>query len=132
MGRGTGFSATSEESEAPAGFGCRRLGDNQRKILEQMESSVEIRGKAKAAAGKRKPLRHQLHRKPTATQQAHWEAVQQAKTQEPYLRAIARELEMVWVATRQYALAEGSSTTLPSVKERAKSEALAEVQIAAD
>ena len=93
---------------------------------------MEKRSKAKAAAGKGKPLRHQLHRKPTATQQARWEAVQQAKSQGLSLRAIARELGMSRVATRKYALAESPPTKLLSAKERAKAEALAEVQIAAD
>ena len=93
---------------------------------------MEKRSKAKAVAGKGKPLRHQLHRKPTATQQARWEAVQQAKNQGLSLRAIARELGMSRVAARKYALAESPPTKLLSAKERAKAEDLAEVQIAAD
>ena len=60
---------------------------------------------------KGKPLRHQLHRTPTATQQARWEAVQQAKGRGLSLRAIARELGMSRVATGKYALAD---SPLPS------------------
>ena len=58
----------------------------QRERLAALESSdqddVNIQGKAaKLRGGKPKPLRHQLHRRPTPTQQARWEAVQQAKEQ---------------------------------------------------
>ena len=110
------------------------LDREQRKLLAALESTVEKRARAKAAAGKGKPLRHQLHRKPTPTQQARWEAVQQAKNQGLSLRAIARELGMSRVATRKYALAESPPTKLLSAKERAKAEALvlAESQMAAD
>ena len=66
------------------------------------------------------------------TQQARWEAVQQAKSRGLSLRAIARELGMSRVATRKYALGESPPTKLLSVKERAKAEALAQVQMAAD
>ena len=95
---------------------------------------MEKRAKAKAAAAKGKPLRHQLHRTPTATQQARWEAVQQAKSRGLSLRAIARELGMSRVSTRKYALAESPPTKLLSAKERAKAEALvlAQSQMAAD
>ena len=86
------------------------------------DSSVERRAKAKAAA-KGKPLRHQLIRKPTATRRARWEAVHQAKSRGPSLRAIAKEPGMSRVATRKYALAESPPTKLLSAQERAKAEA---------
>ena len=95
---------------------------------------MQKRAKAKKAADQGKPVRHQLHRKPTPTQQARWEAVQQAKSQGLPLRAIARELGMSRVATRKYAMAESPPTKLLSAKERAKAEALvlAQSQMAAD
>ena len=73
-----------------------------------------------------------MHRTPTPTQQARWEAVQKARKQGLSLRAIARELGMSRVATRKYAIAESPPTKLLSAKERAKVEALAESQIVAD
>ena len=77
-------------------------------------------------------MRHQLQRTPTATQRARWEAVQQAKSQGLSLRAIARELGMSRDTVLKYARAENPPTKLLSAKERAKAEALAQVQIAAD
>ena len=74
-------------------------------------------------------------RRPLNSPQARWEAVQQAKSRGLSLRAIARELGMSRVATRKYALAESPPTKLlsaVSAKERAKAEALSEVQSAAD
>ena len=44
--------------------------------------------------GKAKPVRHQLRRTPTETQQARWEAIQQAEEQGLSLRDIARKLSM--------------------------------------
>ena len=73
-----------------------------------------------------------MHRTPTQTQQARWEAVQQAKSQGISLRAIARELAMSRVTVRKYAKAESPPTKKLSAKERAKAEALAKSQIAAD
>ena len=81
---------------------------------------------------RRAPVRHQLHRKPTPTQEARWEAVQQAKSQGLSLRAIARELGMAKNTVGKYLKAESPPTKLLSAKERAKAEALADVQIAAD
>ncbi len=63
-----------------------------------------------------------------ATQQALWEAVQQAKSRGLSQRAIARELGMSRVATRKYALAESPPTKLLSAKERTKAEALVSAQ----
>jgi len=98
---------------------------------------VEKRAKARKAtgkgrAGKEKPVRHQLHRKPTATQQARWEAVQQAKSRGLSLRAIARELGIARDTVGKYLKAGSPPTKLLSAKERAKAEALAQVQMAAD
>ncbi len=98
---------------------------------------MEKRAKARKAtgkgrAGKEKPVRHQLHRKPTATQQARWEAVQQAKSRGLSLRAIARELGIARDTVGKYLKAGSPPTKLLSAKERAKAEALAQVQMAAD
>lgn len=131
-GEGTGCSSLQEEPTPAGGLSSSHLDENQRKLLADLESSVEKRAKAKKTAGQGKPVRHQLHRKPTPTQQARWEAVQQAKSRGLSLRAIAEELGMSRVATRKYALAESPPTKLLSAKERAKAEALAQVQIAAD
>ena len=81
---------------------------------------------------KEKPVRHQLRRKPTPTQQARWEAVQRAKSPGLSLRAIARELGMAKNTVGKYLKAESPPTKPLSAKERAKAEALADVQIAAD
>ena len=136
-GEGTGHSPALEEKEAAVGLASSHLDENQQKLLAALDSSVEKRAKARKAtgrgrAGKEKPVRHQLHRTPTPTQQARWEAVQQAKSRGLSLRAIARELGMSRVATRKYSLAERPPTKLLSAKERAKAEALAQLQIAAD
>ncbi len=133
-GEGTGRSSTPEKSGAADDQTGSHLDETQQKLLADLESSVEKRTKTKAAASKGKPLRHQLHRTPTATQQARWEAVHQAKSRGLSVRAIVRELGMSRVATRKYALAESPPTKLLSAKERAKAEALvlAQSQIAAD
>ena len=85
----------------------------------------------KVGRGAVKPVRHSLHRTPTLTQQARWEAVQQAKRQGLSLRAIARKLGMSRVAASKYALAESPPTKLLSAKERARAEAMAASLIAA-
>ena len=131
-GEGTGRAPLPDESQPASGPASGHLDEDQRKLLAALDSSVEKRAKARKATGKGKPVRHQLHRKPTPTQQARWEAVQQAKSRGLSLRAIARELGMSRVATRKYALAESPPTKLLSAKERAKAEALAQVQMAAD
>ena len=82
--------------------------------------------------GKRKPVRHKLHRTPTETQQARWEAVQQAKKQGLSLRAIARKLGMDRNTAGKYALAATPPTKKLSAKERARAEALAESPTTAD
>ena len=140
-GEGTGRLPSADQPETASGLASSHLDEDQRKLLAALDSSVEKRAKARKATRKatakgrpvkEKPVRHQLHRKPTPTQQARWEAVQQAKSRGLSLRAIARELGMSRVATRKYAVAESPPTKLLSAKERAKAEALAQVQMAAD
>ena len=140
-GEGTGRSPWAEGREATAGQPSSHLDEDQRKLLAGLESSVEKRARARNATKKatvkgrpvkEKLVRHQLHRKPTATQQARWEAVQQAKSRGLSLRAIARELGMAKNTVGKYLKAESPPTKLLSAKERAKAEALADVQIAAD
>lgn len=133
-GEGTGRFPDLEPSVAADDQAVGHLDETQRKLLADLESSVERRAKAKKAADQARPVRHGLHRKRMATQQARWEAVQQAKSRGLSLRAIARELGMSRVATRKHALAESPPTKLLSAKERAKAEALLvpESQMAAD
>ena len=71
-GEGTGRSPTSEGPKATDGLASSHLDREQRKLLAELESLVEKRAKAKSAAGKGKPLRHQLHRKPTSTRRPAW------------------------------------------------------------
>ena len=67
-----------------------------------LESSVEKRARYRKAS----PRRHQLIRTPTSTQQARWEAVQQARKQGLSLRAIARELGIARDTVGKYLKAE--------------------------
>ena len=94
---------------------------------------VNVKGKgAKRRGGKAKPVRHQLHRTPTSTQQARWEAVQQAREQGLSLRAISRNLGMARDTVGKYLKADSPSTKKFSAKEFAKAEALAASSTAAD
>ena len=77
-------------------------------------------------------VRHQLHRTPTSTQQARWEAVQQAREQGLSLRAIATNLGMARDTVGKYLKAESPPTKKLSAKEHAKGEALAASSTAAD
>lgn len=99
------------------------LDEAQRERLAVLESSAEEA--AKRAVGKEKPARHQLHRRPTPTQLARWEAVQQARQQGFSLRAIARNLGMAKNTAKKYAEADAPPTKKLSAKELAKAEALA-------
>ena len=81
---------------------------------------------------KGKPVRHSLHRTPTRTQQARWEAVQLAREQGLSLRAIARNLGMAKNTAKKYAVAESPPTKNLSAKERAKADAEAESLMASD
>ena len=73
-----------------------------------------------------------MHRTPTPTQQARWEAVQQAREQGFSLRAIARNLGMAKNTAKKYAEADAPPTKELSAKERAKAEALAAPLVAAN
>ena len=95
---------------------------------EANDEDVATRGRG----GKTKPVRHQLRRTPTETQQARWEAVQQAKEQGLSLRAIARRLGMDRNTAGKYALAETPPRKKLSAKERAKAETLAGSPTSAD
>ena len=55
-GEGTGRSPTSEGPKATDGLASSHLDREQRKLLAELESSVEKRAKAKSAAGKGKPF----------------------------------------------------------------------------
>ena len=133
-GEGTGCFPMPGGLEEVDGQAHAHLDRDQRRLLADLESSVERRAKAKAAAAKGKPIRHQLVRNPTATQQARWEAVQQAAKQGLSLRAIARELGISRDTVGKYLKAESPPTKLLSAKERAKAGALllTESQMAAD
>ena len=102
----------------------------QRERLSTLESAA--REAAVGRSGKGKPVRHQLHRTPTATQQARWEVVQLAREQGHSLRAIARDLGMAKNTVKKYAAAESPPTKKLSAKERAKAEALAAPLMVAD
>ena len=130
-------SLDSEPQQVADGKANGHLNQAQRELLAALESSHEAKVKVKNVstkgnAGKGKPARHQLHRNPTQSQQARWEAVQQAKSQGISLRAIARELDMSRVTVRKYAKAESPPTKLLSAKERTKAEALAASSVATD
>ena len=128
--------ACSPGSELPGGTDGgvnSHLNEAQRERLAALESSessdqdeandddvaTRVRG------GKATPLRRQLRRTPTETQQARWEAVQQAREQGLSLRAIARNLAMAKNTAKKYASAESPPTKKLSAKERVKAEARA-------
>ena len=102
----------------------------QHERLSTLESAA--REAAAGRAHKGKQIRHQLHRTPTATQQARWEAVQQAREQGLSLRAISRTLGMARDTVGKYLKAENPPTKKLSAKEQAKAEALAASLIVAD
>ena len=133
-----------EQQEGADGVVNSHLNEAQRERLAALESSessdviaddneandedVATRGRG----GKTRPVRHQLRRTPTETQQARWEAVQQAREQGLSLRAIARKLGMDRNTAGKYALAETPPTKKLSAKERAKAETLAGSPTSAD
>ncbi len=102
----------------------------QRERLSTLESAAKKAAEDRSGMGK--PVRHQLHRTPTATQQARWEAVQQARQQGMSLRAIAKNLGMARDTLGKYLKAESPPTKRLSAKERAKSQALARWESAAN
>ena len=77
-GEGSGSFPSPESSEAAGGLANGHPDDDQRKLLAGLDSSVRRKAKAKKATDQGRgtqgnPLRHQLHRTPTPTQQARWE-----------------------------------------------------------
>ena len=126
----TGCSPDPELQEVADSAAVTHLDEAQRDRLAALESSAEEA--AKRAGGKAKPVRHQLHRSPTSTQLARWEAVQQARQQGFSLRAIARNLGMAKNTAKKYAVADAPPTKKLSAKERAKAEALAASLITSD
>ena len=106
------------------------LNEAQRERLSILESAAQE--EAERRGGKTKPVRHQLRRTPTETQQARWEAVQQAREQGLSLRAIARNLGMAKNTAKKYASAESPPTKKLSAKERAKAETRAGSPTSAD
>ena len=132
-GAASACSPGPEQQEGADGVVNSHLNEAQRERLAALESSessdqdeandddvaTRVRG------GRVTPLRHQLRRTPTETQQARWEAVQQAREQGLSLRAIARNLAMAKNTAKKYASAESPPTKKLSAKERAKAEARA-------
>ena len=122
-GEGSGSFPSPEGSEVADGAANGHLDDDQRKLLAGLDSSVRRKAWVKRASGlgrgtQGKPLRHQLHRTPTPTQQARWEAVQQARSKGLSQRAIAQKLGMSRDTVGKYAKAENPPTKLLSAKER--------------
>ena len=78
--------------EATDGVAHSHLNVAQRERLYILESAAQEEAERRGDKGK--PIRHQLHRTPTSTQKARWEAVQLAKEQGLSLRAISRNLSM--------------------------------------
>ncbi len=139
-GADTGCSPDPGLHEVAEGTASSHLNKAQRERLAALESSEssdldeanDEDATTRVRGGKTKPVRHRLHRTPTATQQARWEAVQQAREQGLSLRAIARKLGMDRNTAGKYALAEIPPTKKLSAKERAKAEALAGSPTSAD
>ena len=118
----------TEPQEATAGVVNSHLNEAQRERLADLKTAAEEEAEGaavKGRGGRGKPVRHQLHRKPTPTQQARWEVVQLARQQGLSLRAIARNLGMAKNTAKKYASSKSPPTKRLSAKERAKAEALA-------
>ena len=139
-GADTGCSPGPGLHEVAEGTASSHLNKAQRErlaALESSESSDDDEANDEDVAtrrrgGKTKPVRHRLHRTPTATQQARWEAVQRAREQGLSLRAIARNLGMAKNTAKKYAVAGAPPTKKLSAKERAKAEALVAPLVAAN
>ena len=111
------------------------LNEAQRERLAALESAAEEMAEgaaSKGQSGKGKPVRRQLHRTPTPTQQARWEAVQLAKEQGLSLRVIAQKLGIARDTVGKYAKAKSPPTKRLSAKEYVKAEALTGSMTAAD
>ena len=129
-GADSGCSPDPGLQEATDGVAHIHLNEAQRERLSTLESAGKEASEGRGAKGK--PIRHQLHRTPTSTQQARWEAVQLAKEQGLSLRAISRNLGMARDTVGKYLKAERPPTKKLSAKERAKAEALTASSTAAD
>ena len=103
-GADTGCSTDPELQEVADGVANSHPNEAQRERLATLESSAEEA--VKRAAGKAEPVRHQLHRTPTPTQRARWEAVQKARKQGLSLRAISRTLGIAKNTVKKYMSAE--------------------------
>ena len=117
------------------GYVNGHMNEAQRERLAALEPAAEEAAEgvaAKRRGGKEKPVRHQLHRTPTPTQQASWEAVHLARRQGLSFRAIARKLGMARDTVGKHLKADSPPTKKLSVKERAKAEALAASTMAND
>ena len=129
-GTDSGCSPDPGLQEATDGVAHSHLNVAQRERLSTLESAGKEASEGRGAKGK--PVRHQLHRTPTSTQQARWEAVQLAKEQGFSLRAISRNLGMARDTVGKYLKAESPPTKKLSAKELAKAEALTASSTAAD
>ena len=129
-GADSGCSPYPGLQEATDGVVHSHLSVAQRDRLYILESAAQEEAERRGDKGK--PVRHQLHRTPTSTQQARWEAVQQAREQGLSLRAIATNLGMARDTVGKYLKAESPPTKKLSAKEHAKAEALAASSTAAD
>ena len=129
-GADSGCSPDPELQEATDGVVHSHLNVAQRERLYILESAALEEAERRGDKGK--SVRHQLHRTPTSTQQARWEAVQQAREQGLSLRAIATNLGMARDTVGKYLKAESPPTKKLSAKEHAKAEALAASSTAAD
>ena len=132
-GAGSGCSSDPEQEKVAEGAAISHLDMAQQALLTTLASAddddANVDGVVtRRRSGKEKPLRHQLHRTPTATQQARWEAVQYAREQGLSLRALGIAKNTV----QKYMSAESPPTKKLSAKERAKAEVLATSRIATD
>ena len=125
-GADSGCSPDPGLQEATDGVAHIHLNEAQRERLSTLESVAQEAAESRGAKGK--AVRHQLHRTPTSTQQARWEAVQLAKEQGLSLRAISRNLGMARDTVGKYLKAESQPTKQLS----AKAEALTASSTAAD
>ena len=134
-GADSGCSPSPELQEAAGGVVNSHLNEAQRERLAALESAAEETAEgaaSKGQSGKGKPVRHQLHRTPTPTQQARWEAVQLAKEQGLSLGIIAQKLGIARDTVRKYAKAKSPPTKRLSAKDYVKAEALTQSMTAAD
>ena len=136
-GAGSGCLSDPEQEKVSNAVAISHLNQAQQALLATLEPVDEDDANVESVAtrrksGKEKSLRHQLHRSPTATQQARWEAVRYAREQGLSLRAISRTLGIAKNTVKKYMSAESTPTKKLSAKERSKAEALAASLIVAD